>query len=129
MNKKLFSLLFIVLPLLCYSQISGEDEVYLKGDYIEAKFNGGGLDKFYEYVNTNVDKNKITKAGKLVFTFDITITGEVKNIKIIEFPDIVMATEIIRVIKKAPNWEPAKRGGKAININIKFPIQYNFKVN
>ncbi len=31
---------------LIFSQVGGEDEVYLSGDYIDAKFEEGGLEKF-----------------------------------------------------------------------------------
>ena len=38
-----------------------------------------------------------------------------------------MATEIIRVIKTAPNWEPAKRRGKSISLDVKFPMEFSEK--
>ena len=96
-------------------------------DVIEAKFNGEGIEKFGDFVNQNIDKSKITKAGKLVFSFTISETGEIKNIKILEFPNIEIATEYIRVIKLAPKWQPAKRGGKPISINIKYPVNFRIK--
>jgi hypothetical protein len=51
----------------------------------------------------------------------------IKNIKIIEFFDIESATEFIRVLKKCPKWEPAKRGGKPISIEIKYPMVFRKK--
>jgi hypothetical protein len=41
--------------------------------------------------------------------------------------DIESATEIIRVMKKCPKWEPAKRKGKPISIEIKYPMTFKKK--
>ena len=37
------------------------------------------------------------------------------------------ATEIIRVLKNAPKWEPALRGGKPFSVAIKFPLTFKEK--
>ncbi|MGH2667289.1 energy transducer TonB [Flavobacterium sp.] len=107
------------------AQIGGEDEVYLNGDYVEANFNGGGIAKFHEFISSNLDHSKITKPGKIVFTFTISESGEIKNLRIVEFPYIEMATEIIRVINAAPKWQPAKRGGKSISLDVRFPMDFS----
>ena len=127
---KIKSLLFFIIlffPICTFSQIQGEDEVYLNGDLIEPKFNGGGLDKFYEFINQQYNFSKVKKAGKLIFAFTITIEGELTNIKVLEFNDVEAATEIIRVLNLSPKWESAKRGGKPFSVELKMPL--NFKVN
>lgn len=131
-HQKIFNMYKYCLTILCSlflaiqtnAQIGGEGEVYLDGDYVDAKFNGGGIQDFYNFVNKNIDKTKITKLGNLVFSFKVNEIGEIKNIRIIEFPEIEIAKEVIRVLKLAPNWEPAKKGGKPISIDIKFPISF-----
>jgi len=117
-------LFFMLLPMAALSQIQGEDEVYLKGDRIEAKFNGGGIDEFTDFIHKEFDYTKVTKPGKMVGAFTVDVDGSVKNIKIIEFFDVESATEFIRVLKKCPKWEPAKRNGKAISIEIKYPMVF-----
>lgn len=119
--------IFLLFSSISFAQISGEDEVYLNGDRIEAKFNGGGLDKFYDYINVNFNFTKVTKVGKMITSFTIDVNGTIKNIKVIQFVDIETASEMIRVLKNAPNWEPAKRGGKPISIEIKFPLDFKKK--
>ncbi|MFN7099342.1 MAG: energy transducer TonB [Flavobacterium sp.] len=125
--KLLRIVLFVLFPMVGFSQIGGEDEVYLGGDRIEAKFNGGGIEEFSEYIRKEFDYSKVTKAGKMVGAFTIDVDGTVKNIKIIEFFDVESATEFIRVLKKCPKWEPAKRGGKPISIEIKYPMVFRVK--
>ena len=123
---------FILMLFLCsffslsaYSQVGGEDEVYLNGDLINPTFNGGGLDKFYEFVNKNFDFSKVKQKGKMVAAFTVNENGDVKGIKITQFLDIESATEMIRVLKLSPKWISAKRGGKSISVELKLPL--NFK--
>jgi Gram-negative bacterial TonB protein C-terminal len=119
--------LMLMIPFLGFSQIQGEDEVYLNGDRIEAKFNGGGLDKFNDFIQKEFDYSKVTKAGKMIAAFTIDEEGTVKGIKIIEILDVESAMEMIRVLKKCPKWEPAMRGGKPISIEIKYPMVFKVK--
>ncbi len=119
--------LFLLVPIAGFSQIQGEDEVYLSGDRIEAKFNGGGMDNFSEFIKTQFDYTKVTKPGKLEATFTIDEQGSLTKIRITQMLDLESATEFIRVLKKCPKWEPAKRGGKPISIEIKYPMVFKLK--
>lgn len=123
---KLFviSFVFCLFSMVSNAQISGEDEVYLKGDFVDAKFEGEGILKFHDFITSHLDKYILTKPGKIVFTFTISEMGQLKNIRIVEFSYLEMATEIIRVIKLAPNWQPARRGGKPISLNVRFPMEF-----
>ncbi|MET0759442.1 MAG: energy transducer TonB [Flavobacterium sp.] len=127
MKKYIFFFLF------CFS-ISGSSQELLMdtedvhpADVIEPKFNGGGLDKFYEFINKEFDFSKVTKPGKIIFSFTINTLGEIKNIRIVQFPDVESATEVIRVLQKAPKWEPGKRGGKPFSVDIKIPLDFKLK--
>jgi len=128
---KIKSLLFFIIlffPIYTFSQIQGEDEVYLKGDLIEPKFNDGGLDKFYEFINQQFTFSKVKEAEKLLFAFTVNTEGELKDIKILEFKDIEVASEVIRVLNLSPKWESAKRGGKPISTEMKLPLEVNVKI-
>ena len=120
-------IVFFTFSLSSIAQNGGEDEVYLNGDGVEARFNGGGIDNFSEFVYKEFDYSKVTKPGKMVGAFTVDVEGNVKNIKIIEFFDVESATEFIRVLKKCPKWEPAKRGGKPVSIEIKYPMIFRQK--
>ena len=111
-----------MLSFFSFSQIQGEDEVYLGGDLIEPKFNGGGLEKFYDFVKKEFDFSKAVKAGKLVTSFTINENGELKNCKVTQFVDVESATEIIRVLKKSPKWSPASKNGNPVAITLNFPF-------
>ena len=125
--KLLRFLIFMLLPILGMAQIGGEDEVYLNGDRIEAKFNGGGLEKFNEFIDKEFDNSKVTKAGTMVAAFTIDVEGKVTGIKITQILDVESAKEMIRILKKCPKWEPAKRGGKPISNEMKYPMTFTMK--
>jgi Gram-negative bacterial TonB protein C-terminal len=127
MKKWISLLVLIFLPILSSAQIGGEDEVYLNGDKVEAKFNGGGIDEFSKFIHDHFNYSKVTKAGKMVGAFTIDESGNVKNIKIIQMMDVESATEFIRVLNACPKWQPAKRGGKPISIEIKYPMVFNMR--
>lgn len=111
--------------MLCGSaQIQGEGEVYLKGDLIDPKFQGGGVEKFYDYVEAHFDFSKAKKPGRMVLSFTITTRGEVSDIRIVEVLDIESATEMIRVVKASPLWVPAMRNGDPTATTIKFPFRF-----
>lgn len=123
--KKLLCCLLLLFPIGMFAQIGGEDEVYLSGDKVEAKFNGGGMDSFSQFIREQFNYSKVTKAGKMIGSFTIDEQGSVKNIKVIQMLDVESATEFFRVMNKCPKWQPAKRGGKPVSIEIKYPMTFN----
>ena len=124
--RKLILLLLLFLSQLNYSQGAEYQDVY-PPDVIMPKFNDGGLDIFYDYVNKNFDFSKVTKPGKMVTAFTVDEFGEIKNIRVVEFASIEAATEMIRVLKSAPKWKPALRGGNPFSVAIKFPLTFKLK--
>ena len=122
MKKFLVLAVFVLFSNLSFSQLGGEDEVYLGGEFIDAKFQNGGIDKFYDYIIANFDTKTVEKKGQIIFEFTVNENGEVKNIKILRDLGSNSAIELIRVLRKAPKWQPASRGGKPVSINLKMPL-------
>ncbi|HOZ75978.1 MAG TPA: energy transducer TonB [Flavobacterium sp.] len=119
--------LLLLVPFFSFSQIQGEDEVYLGGDRIEPQFNGGGIEQFGEFVNTHFNYSKVSKPGKMVAAFTIDTDGSVQKIKMIQMIDSESAIEMIRVLNECPKWKPASRGGKPISVEIKYPMVFRPK--
>lgn len=124
MKNFLLLFVFVLFSNFSFSQVGGEDEVYLGGDFIDAKFQSGGVDKFYDYIIQNFDLKTVEKKGQLIFEFTVNENGEIKNIKVLRDVGTNSALELIRVLKKAPKWQPASRGGKAVSINLKMPLTF-----
>ena len=126
MKSFLSTFLLLFLSISSFAQLGGEDEVYLSGDMIEPKFNGGGLEKFYEFANKEIDFSKFTKSEKILASFTIDKNGDLKNIKVIQFDNFESATEIMRVLTKSPKWKPAQKAGNAVAVTMKFPFDIKF---
>ncbi len=125
--RYLFLILFCFVSSVSNAQIGGEDEVYLNngGELIQPKFQGGGLDKFQEFVIQNFDYTKVKKSGSMLASFTIEADGSVKKVKILKMIDVDSGVEFMRVLNLSPKWEPARRAGKPVSIEIKYPM--NFK--
>lgn len=125
MKKSLVLFFFFLLSYGAYSQelLSETDDVYA-ADVIQPKFNGGGLDKFYDFINKEFDFTKVTKPGKMVVAFSVDVTGEIKNIRVVQYIEIEAASEIIRILQQSPKWESAKRNGKPFSVEIKLPLEF-----
>jgi pantothenate kinase len=124
-KKFLFIIAFSFITYANFAQdlLMDTEDVY-EADVIQPKFNGGGLEKFYDYINANFDFKTVTKSGKMVVSFSVATTGEIKDIRVVEFVDVDAAAEIIRLLQESPKWESAKRNGKPFSVNIKLPLQF-----
>jgi len=81
-----------------------ETEVVTSPDVTNPKFNGGELDKFYEFISQQFNYSSVTKEGNIIISFTVNELGEMKKLKVLQFPNIEAASEIIRVLNKSPKW-------------------------
>lgn len=121
--KKLLSVLVLFVSFAGLAQLGGEDEVYLSGEIIPPKFQGGDVTAFHQYVGEHFDQTK-AKPGRMIAAFTIDETGQITNLRITEFVDAASAGEFIRVLKAAPKWVPAQKNGKPYAIKITLPLEF-----
>ena len=69
------------------------------------KFQGGELQKFYDFINTNFDRSKSINNEEIKCSFTIDSVGKMKEIKLVSFKDKDAAFELLRVLKSADNWD------------------------
>lgn len=110
------------------SELLMETELVTSPDVSSPKFNGGDLDKFYEFINQEFNYSTVKKEGNIIIAFTVNELGELKKIKVLKFPNIEAASEIIRVLNKSPKWEPAKRAGNPFSVEIKMPVNFQMKL-
>lgn len=129
--KNFFFLLviFFVFQFSNAQELMMETEVVTSPDVTNPKFNGGEFDKFYEFISQQFNYSSVTKEGNIIVSFTVNELGEVKKIKVLQFPNIEAASEIIRVLNKSPKWEPAKRAGRPFSVEIKMPVNFQVKNN
>lgn len=111
------------------SEFLMETELVTSPDVSNPKFNGGYLNKFYEFIHQEFNYSTVKEARKIVVSFTVNELGKVKKIKVLEFPNVEAASEIIRVLNKSPKWEPAKRAGKPFSVVIKMPLLFKQKIS
>lgn len=119
------ALFFLLVTNCCFAQIDGRDEVYLGGDFIDPKFNNGGLEAFYAFFYNNFDTSAIKEEGQIIVSFTVGSDGKMTNIRIVKDLGVDSVKEVIRIFKSAPKWEPALRGGKPVSINLKVPFTFS----
>jgi beta-lactamase regulating signal transducer with metallopeptidase domain len=99
------------------SSISDEI-IYPAGDVTEmAKFTQG---KWEEWMNNQLKNIDEGKKYKITYSFIIDKNGKIKDghiIKASEYPEINAAME--KILTKIPDWNPAKKGGIAVNVLYK----------
>ena len=123
--------LFLYLLLVCCNvalaqeseSLSDTEDVY-EADAHAPKFQGGGFEKFYEFIKQEFDLKK-SAPGKMIVSFTVTAAGELTNIRVLQYTNVDAAAELIRVVKLSPKWESAKRNGKPFSTVVKIPV--NFK--
>lgn len=87
----------------------------------------GGKEKFYEFFNSNFNKQKVGIKGKIVVIFTIEKDGTLSNIKVLRPIGVETRKEIIKVLKLAPKWIPGAQNGKIVRTlySFEFPMDYN----
>jgi hypothetical protein len=78
MKKAFLLLIFCFASCIGHSQGAEYDDVY-PSDVIQPKFNGGGLDKFYDFIKKEFDSKKVAKPGEIVASFTIDLKGILKT--------------------------------------------------
>ncbi|MCH8902418.1 MAG: energy transducer TonB [Bacteroidetes bacterium] len=83
----------------------------------------GGQAQFMEFVRENYITPEVAKAngisGKIWYSFVITKTGEVANIKIIKGLCDSCDAEAVRVLNAMPIWQPGLQHGQPVNVMLR----------
>jgi periplasmic protein TonB len=80
----------------------------------------GGENEFRRYLARNFVWPKLSEKvqGKVTVEFQITKTGSVRNVKILNGMKPIVDTEVIRLFSSCPEWKPAMRRGRAVDITF-----------
>jgi protein TonB len=67
--------------------------------------------------------------GYVAVQFTVTHSGAIDkdNIKILKSPHQDFTREVLRVMKKMPDWKPGMQRGKAVNVTYTLPIRFRLK--
>lgn len=105
------------------------DRVVFEKVEVEASFPGGaqGWKNFIQQnLNSNVPVRKRAPAGyyTVIVQFIVDKKGKVSEISALTNHGYGMEKEVIRVMKKSPDWLPATQNGRTVNAYRKQPITF-----
>lgn len=86
----------------------------------------GWVDFLSKDLNQNILVSKGAPAGKyrVVLNFEVTNTGEVKNIVSLTNPGYGIEAEAIKMIQNGPKWIPAEKNGEKVHALVRQTITY-----
>lgn len=91
-------------------------------------FQGGTIDNFRNWVQTNVKYPKLARekriSGTEYVSFIVDTTGRVVDPQIIRSADPILDAEIMRVLCSAPLWKPGKQRGQLVNVSFSIPVKF-----
>lgn len=95
---------------------------------VQPTFNGGSSDAFVKYVQDNLVYPQVAidngESGRVVVNFIVDANGKIKNAKVVTSVSNALDAEALRVVNAAPDWTPAKVGGKAVPVAYSVPVVF-----
>ena len=92
------------------------------------KFQGGGKEKFREWIAKNLQYPPIAAengiSGRVFVQFAVNAQGEVVDVKVVRGVDPALDKEAVRVVKSSPRWTPGKQRGRPVKVQFTFPIVF-----
>lgn len=100
-----------------------DDNVYIAaGLEVQPEF-PGGMSGFYKYVGKNYTYPEGEDInGKVMVSFVIEKDGSLTDIKVLRDLGYGTGAEAIRVLKKAPRWNPGEQNGRKVRCAYTMPI-------
>ena len=98
---------------------------------VRPTFNGGGENRFYEWIANNLAYPESAKAngitGDVIVGMIINKDGSVSDIKVMRGADPLLDKEALRVIQSCPKWTPGKQDGRPVKVNFVAKISFSLR--
>ena len=95
---------------------------------VQPTFNGGSSDAFVKYIQDNLVYPQVAidngESGRVVVNFIVDANGKIKNARVVTSVSNTLDAEALRVVNAAPDWTPAKVGGKAVPVAYSVPVVF-----
>ena len=95
---------------------------------VKPTFNGGDADAFVKYVQQNLKYPQRAidneEQGRVTVNFVVDQNGKIQNAKVVKGVSELLDAEALRVINSAPDWTPAKQGGKNVPVTYSIPVVF-----
>ena len=106
-----------------YKGIYNNDSVTTRAEF------PGGREAYNAYIRDNFRIYDFggasqTGTGIGIYSYVITSTGKVKDVKIVQEVEPKCDLEMVRIFKKMPKWKPAMLNGKPVAVEVKHYANY-----
>jgi protein TonB len=95
---------------------------------VNAKFQGGDLDNFRDWVLKNLVYPPIAVEngiqGNVIIQFNINSKGKLVDAKILRGLEKSLDNEVLRVVNSSPDWKPALLKGKPVKQMFYMPVMF-----
>lgn len=81
----------------------------------------------YQKYPSQAVKNGIQ--GRVMVSFVIDKSGEVRDVKVIRSVDPLLDDEAVRIVTASPKWRPGRVKGQKVNVELTIPIEFKLTKN
>lgn len=110
--------------------LDNKEFVYYSVEH-QAKFQGGTLDDFRNWIQTNLVYPATAKEkgifGRVTVQFDVNSKGKTCDAIILRGVDPSLDEEVLRVVQMSPEWTPAKYKGKNVAQQFVIPVIFSLE--
>ena len=100
-----------------------------KAGLIAPKFQGGDIDDFALWVNSQVGYPVADRSGResrtVIVEFIVLKDGTVSDVHAIFGSDPVLNEEAVKVVSKSPKWTPGEQNGEKKNVRLSVPVEFS----
>jgi hypothetical protein len=90
----------------------------------------GGMEKFYDFFNSNFKMPEEENIrGKVFASFIVERDGSLSDVKVIRDFGYGTGQEVLRVLKKCPKWNPGIQNGKTVRVMYSLPFVIDSSIN
>lgn len=101
-----------------------------KAGLIAPKFQGGDIDDFALWVNSQVVYPASERAGResrtVIVEFVVLKDGTVSDAHVIFGSDQAFNEEAVKAVKKSPKWTPGTQNGEKKNVRLSVPVVFSY---
>ena len=109
------------------TETSGENDIFVAVEVSPSP--QGGMDGFYKFVSKTYQYPPQAQeqgvSGRVLLQFVVEKDGSLTDIKILRDLKYGTGDEAIRMLKKAPKWNPGFQNGRPVRVQFTLPIQLN----
>ncbi len=93
----------------------------------------GGVKAMYKFLGENIKYPqaaiKENIQGRVTAQFIVERDGSINEVKILNGPHPDMNAEVVRLLRKMPNWKPGKQQGKPVRVYYTIPVVFSMPKN